>query len=81
VQTDNYLLSNTTLTGNDNLLPPVGLMVSKHLPAAAELQEVQKKQAVDGKLKPFNPVVNQTVVTDSKLCKKLIMMVALPGNV
>jgi hypothetical protein len=49
-------------------------------PAAAELQQAQKKQAVDRKLKPFNPVINQTVVTNSMLLKKVIMTVALPGN-
>jgi hypothetical protein len=67
------------LTENDN--PPSASNVAKRLPAAAKLQEAQKNQAVDGKLKPFKPVVNQTVVTDSMCCKKVIMTVALPGNV
>jgi hypothetical protein len=48
--------------------------------AAAELQEAQK-QVVDGKLKPFKPVINQMVVSNSMLCKKVIMTVALLGNV
>jgi hypothetical protein len=37
---------------------------------------------VDRKLKPFNPVINQMVVNNSMLCKKVIIMtVALPGTV
>jgi hypothetical protein len=80
VQAINYVLSNITLTENDNP-PPSASNVAKRLPAAADFQEAQMKQAVDGKLKPFTPVVNQTVVTNSMCCKKVIMMVALPGNV
>lgn len=80
MQANNYVLSNITLTENDNP-PPSASNVAKRLPAAAELQEAQKKQAVDGKLNPFKPVINQTVVTDSMCFKKVIMTVALPGNV
>jgi hypothetical protein len=75
-----FVLSNITLTENDNPTPSAS-NVAKRLPAAAELQEAQKKQAVDGKLNPFKPVINQTVVTDSMCFKKVIMTVALPGNV
>jgi hypothetical protein len=80
VQANNYVLSNITLTENDNP-PPSASNVAKRPPAAAELQEAQKKQAVDGKLNPFKPVVNQAVVTDSMCFKKVIMTVALLGNV
>jgi hypothetical protein len=54
---------------------------TKWPPVAAQVQESQKKQAVEGKLAPYKAVINQTVVTDMKQCKKVIMTIALPVNV
>jgi hypothetical protein len=81
------LLSNTTITGPAPDNPPAPAQAvakpatAKRPPAAAQIQESQKKQAVEGKLASYKAVMNQTVVTDTKQCKKVIMTVALPGNV
>jgi hypothetical protein len=77
-------LSTTALTGNNNPPPPhpsalaLTSSITKCPPATPRGPE---KQAVDRKLKPFEPVINQTFVTNSMLCKKVITTVALPGNV
>jgi hypothetical protein len=81
------LLSNTTTTGPAPGNPPAPAQAAakpataKRPPVAAQVQESQKKQAVEGKLAPFKAVMNQTVVTDTKQCKKVIMTLALPPNV
>jgi hypothetical protein len=85
VQTNTYIYLTLLWQVKNNPLPPFQICstsgIAKRPCTAAELQEAQKKQAADGKLKPFMPVINHMVVTNSMLCKKVIMTVALPGNV
>jgi hypothetical protein len=55
---------------------------NKRPPVPIQAQESAKKQAVaSGKLDIVKPVVVQAVVTNSMQCKKIVLLVTMPGHI